>query len=343
MRILVSMPCGAVRDSFIPDRSVFQPIAAEKEITWNPFSRQWSKEELADKLVETGAQVLVTGWGSQRIDADILRYTEHLSVIAHTGGSVAGLTDNTVFERGIAVFSGNELYAQSVAESVIAYSLTLLRDIPRYTTELQKHGWSQTGWYNEGLIGQRVGLIGFGAVARHTASLLRAFGCTVLVCMADFLSDADAMEYGVQKACAEEVFSTCKIVSLHTALTPATYHSIDRRLLMMLKPDSIFINTARGAIVDETALAECLQEKRFRAALDVYETEPLAADSPLRTIQRDGHTHSPLLLMPHMGGPTIDRRPAVTSALVSAIAAYQDGETGSPLQITREMAERMTR
>lgn len=343
MRIVVAMPEGAIRDSFIPDPAVFLPIAGMEEIVWNPLSRQWTAEELSDVLSETGAQVVVTGWGCPRLDAPLLSRAPQLSLIAHTGGSVAGLVDAAAFEHGIAVYSGNDLYARSVAESVIAYSLTMLRDIPRYTSELRTEGWSAPDWYNEGLLGQRVGLVGFGAVARHTAELLRAFGCTILVCMADFLTEEAAASYGVRKASAEGVFSTCKIVSLHTALTPETYHSIDRRLLSLLRPDSIFVNTARGAIVEETALAEMLAAGRFRAILDVYETEPLSADSPLRKIVGKAHQPSPLVLMPHMGGPTIDRRPRVTAALVEAIAGYRAGQAESPLRISREMAERMTR
>lgn len=343
MKITVAMPCDGTRASFIPDPAVFAPIAAPEEMRWNPLDRQWSSAELSEALSD--AEVVVTGWGSPKLDATVLSQAKKLSVIAHTGGSVAGLLDSAAYDRGILVLSGNDLYARSVAESVIAYALTMLRDIPRYTKELHDTGWSASGWYNEGLLGQRVGLVGFGAVARHTAELLAAFGCTVLVCMADFLTEADAAKHGVRKASTEEVFSTCKIVSLHTALTPETYHSIDRRLLSLLRPDSIFINTARGAIVDEAVLSEMLAAGRFRAVLDVYETEPLSMDSPLRKITRTEHRPSPLVLMPHMGGPTIDRRPLVTTALVEAIRTYRegDGECVQDLRITREMAERMTR
>lgn len=343
MRMVVAMPVGAIRDSFIPDPAVFLPIAETEEIVWNPLSRQWTTEELSEVLSKSGAELVVTGWGCPRLDEATFSHAPELSVIAHTGGSVAGLVDRAAFDRGIVVYSGNDLYARSVAESVIAYSLTMLRDIPRYTAELRTAGWAAPGWYNEGLLGQRVGLVGFGAVARHTAELLRAFGCTVLVCMADFLTEDAAAGYGVQKVCAEEVFSTCKIVSLHTALTPETYHSIDRKLLSLLRPDSIFVNTARGAIVDEAALSEMLAEGRFRAILDVYETEPLSADSPLRKLIGKAHHPSPLVMMPHMGGPTIDRRPLVTAALVEAAAAYHAGQADSPLRISAEMAERMTR
>ena len=103
------------------------------------------------------------------------------------------------------------------------------------------------------------------------------------------------------------------------------------------------MNTARGAIVDEAVLTEMLAEGRFRAILDVYETEPLSADSPLRKLVGKSHHPSPLVLMPHMGGPTIDRRPLVTAALVEAAAAYHAGQADSPLRISAEMAERMTR
>ena len=144
MKITVAMPCGGTRDSFIPDPAVFAPIAAPEEMRWNPLDRQWSSAELSEVLSD--AEVVVTGWGSPKLDATVLSQAKKLSVIAHTGGSVAGLLDSAAYDRGILVLSGNDLYARSVAESVIAYALTMLRDIPRYTKELHDTGWSASGY-----------------------------------------------------------------------------------------------------------------------------------------------------------------------------------------------------
>ena len=157
------------------------------------------------------------------------------------------------------------------------------------TGELLRDGWSRPGWKNEGLLDQTVGLIGFGAVARWTARLLSAFGVKLFI-NADHVSPEEAASYGARKATIDEIMSGCKIVSVHLARTPQTYHIIDERRLKLLREGAIFINTARGSIVDEAALARELATGRFRAALDVYEAEPLPMDSPLRTLpQRAAH------------------------------------------------------
>ncbi len=330
MRLLVTIPEGEVRRTFIgPDEKA--AIEALGEIVWNESGRNWSEEELAEQI--PGIDVAITGWGSCAYSEKVLARADSLRCIAHTGGSVAGKATEAVYDRGIAVLSGNDLYARSVAESVIAYALYLLRDMGTFSSDLLQKGWSQPGWKNEGLLDQSVGLIGFGAVARHTANLLRAFGCKVKI-FADHVTDEEAAGYGAQKATLEEILSSCKIVSLHMAKTPETFHFIGREQLGLLSPGSIFINTARGAIVDEAALADELATGRFRAALDVYEAEPLPMDSPLRKLPN-------VLLMPHMGGPTMDRRPFVTQAIAKAIPAAVRGEQTN-LTITRDMMRRMT-
>ena len=187
---------------------------------------------------------------------------------------------------------------------------------------------------NEGLLDQTVGLIGFGAVARWTARLLSAFGAQIFI-SADHVTPDEAASYGARKATIDEIMSGCKIVSVHLARTPQTYHIIDERQLKRLQDGAVFINTARGSIVDEAALARELATGRFKAALDVYEVEPLPMDSPLRTLDN-------VLLMPHMGGPTMDRRPFVTRALLDELPRVLAGETSS-LTITRDMMRRMTR
>ena len=331
MNIYVAMPCGAVRDSFIP-AAVRERIEAMGGTRWNSLERNLTEDELACELGD--AQVCVTGWGSAPFTEKVLGAAPALRVIAHTGGSVAALAGEAVYDRNIRVMSGNELYAQSVAEGTIGYILASLRRIPQFAGQLQREGWSRPDWTNEGLIGQRVGLVGFGAVARYTAKLLRAFDAEIMI-WADHVTPEEAARYGVRKASLEEIFETCKVVSLHLARTPETYHIIDERLLSLLRPDSLLVNTARGAIVDEAAMARLLREGRFRAALDVYEQEPLPMSSPLRGLEN-------ALLIPHMGGPTMDRRLFVTQALLDALPAALRGEE-TWLDISREAMRRMTR
>lgn len=231
------------------------------------------------------------------------------------------------------MLSGNELYARSVAEGVVAYMLYALRDLGKFNRQMLAEGWRDTAFRNEGLLDQTVGLIGFGAVARHTARLLRAFGCRIRIC-ADHVSPEEAAEYGAEKAGLDEIMSECKIISIHLARVPETYHIIDECRLAMIRDGALLINTARGSIIDENALAKELAKGRFRAVLDVYEQEPLPMDSPLRKLDN-------AFLIPHMAGPTADRYPFITRALIENVQKVMRGKE-SEMEITREMMRRMT-
>lgn len=331
-KILVTIPKGHIRDTFLPPDTAAR-LETLGEVIWNDSERQLTEKELEEKIPDV--TVLVTGWGTPGLSEAVLQKADALKIVAHTGGTVAKLTPFSVFERGIRVLSGNDIYAESVAESVIAYALTALRDIPKYQDQLLKDGWSHPDWYNEGLLDQPVGLVGFGAVARHTVKLLKPFRNPIKV-WADFLTPADEEAWGIKKVTAEEVFSTSKIVSIHTSLTDETFHSINSRLLKLLPDGALFLNTARGSIVDEKALAEELKTGRIKAVLDVYETEPLPMDSPLRGLPN-------VTLIPHMGGPTIDRRKAVSDCLIDEIRRIAEGKEPLRLEISKEAAARMTR
>lgn len=124
-------------------------------------------------------------------------------------------------------------------------------------------------------------------------------------------------------------------MSVHLANTPETYHKIDESLMHLLKPDSLLVNTARGVVIDEAAMAKLLRENRFRAILDVFEEEPLPMSSPLRGLEN-------VLLIPHMGGPTIDRRPFVTDALLKVLPDALEGRE-TFLDISRDAMHRMTK
>lgn len=327
---MITIPAGRVRDTFIP-RDVADRINALGNITWNPFSRQFSREELRESI--RNVDVCITGWGTPRLDQYVLEGAKNLKLVAHTGGTVYPIVSDYLYDKGIKVISGNKIYAESVAEGVIAYILCSLRDLIRYANEMQIYGWSKDDYYNEGLLDQTVGLVGFGAVARALTKMLRPFRAKIKV-YDPYVDDSVLAEYGVQPATLEEIFTTCKIISIHAAQRPENKHMISAELLRLIPEGSLFINTARGSIVDEEALAQELQKGRFKAVLDVFEIEPLPMSSKLRGLPN-------VILIPHMAGPTVDRRKIVTLELLKDIENFFKGE---PLryEIPREYAMRMT-
>lgn len=331
MKIFVSIPQNEEMSTFLTDRALAN-LEKLGEVIRNPYKRNLKIDELVEMARE--ANVIVTGWGTPFISVEALDKMPDLKVVAHTGGTVATLVPPEISDRGVHVLSGNNVFAKSVAEGCLAYTLASLRELEKYSTIVREGGWRETVFKNKGLIGKKVGLVGFGTIAKFYTELLHWFDCEILV-YSNYLTDEETEKYGVKEATIEEIFSTCDIVSLHSSLTPQTKGMITRELLMMLRADTLFVNTARGALVDENALFELIEEGRFKAALDVFVDEPFAADRPVRKSKN-------ALLIPHMGGPTIDMREVVMLELCKDIERMNNN---LPLknEISSEQIKRMSR
>ena len=331
MKILVTMPQGITRDTFIP-KEVEDIINSLGEVEWNNSTVQFSEEVLRDKL--EGKDVCITGWGNIRFTQEVLKKAKDLKLVAHTGGSVAPIVSDYLYDSSIKVISGNLFYAESVAEGVIAYILAALRDIPHYSSMMRDGGWKEPDYYIEGLLDQTVGLVSFGTITKYVIKMLKPYRAKIKV-FSNHLKEETLTDYGIEKASLEEIFTTCKIISIHSSQRPDTFHLINRRLLEIIPDGTLLVNTSRGSVIDEEALTEELAKGRFKAVLDVYEKEPLPDDSKLRKMKN-------VILIPHMAGPTVDRRKYVTLGLVEDIKAFFNSE---PLknEISKEYAAFMTR
>ncbi len=331
MKILVTMPVGEVRESFLP-LQVRERLESVAEVEYNTMERNFTPEELKERL--RGKDIALTGWGTGLFDETVLEGNDTLRLIAHTGGSVTPVMSDEAYERGIRVISGNEMYAESVAESVIAYALASLRRIPEFIDRTRSGDWYHAGEVWEGLLDQTVGIIGFGMTSRHLFRMGKAFRLKFKVLEKPYLTSEVQQEYGFTTASLEEIFRTCKIVSLHCGMTKSYYHLVNRRLLEMMPDGALLINTARGPVIDEQALVAELKRGRIKAVLDVYEQEPLPADSELRSLPN-------VYSIPHMGGPTFDRRWMIAMALIDDIERLERGEA-LHMEITREYASHMS-
>ena len=329
MKIFVNIPKGAIRDSFLPPY-VCSRLEEVGETTYNNTEQALVGEEFVERAKK--ADVVVTGWGQPLITAEMI---PNVKMVAHTGGTVNGIIDESVYDAGIKVLSGNQYYAESVAEGVLAYMLFELRRMGYYSNELKAGNWIGPDlMYTEGLFDSTVGIISVGAISRLVIELLKPFRVKLKV----FSTNRDmefAKKYNFEYAELDEIFSTCKIISVHTAANAKTHHMIKKEHFEMIKDGSIFINTSRGAVIDEAAFAEELKKNRFRALLDVYQIEPLPADSPLLGLDN-------VTLFPHQAGPTTDRRPFVTSYLIDDIESHFSGGDVQN-EVTKEIAARMTK
>lgn len=331
MNVLVAIPNGDIKDTFIPT-DVKEKLESLGTVIWNDSEAHYTGDEL--KKLLPGVDVCIIGWHDPCFDENVLDGADRLKLVAHTGGSVATYVSPAFYDRGLTVVSGNWVFAESVAEGVIAYILCSLRDLPYYHNEMQAGRWGAGQWYNEGLLDQSVGLVGFGTVAKYLVKMLEPFRAKIKA-YDPYVSNEVLTAYGVERASLEDILSQSKIISIHAPRTPDTYHMIDKALLRTIRDGALLVNTARGSILDENALAGELALGRFKAILDVYEEEPLPAGSKLRGLKN-------VILIPHMAGPTVDRRKFVTLALIDEI---QNFVAGKPLKysIGREYAMAMTR
>ncbi len=217
-------------------------------------------------------------------------------------GVLRGGTENVAIAaatcRGIAVANTPGRNARAVAECTVGLILAEVRNLARAHASLIQGHWRRE-FPNSAAIpelnGKTVGLIGFGAVGRIVAQLLVGFGCRILV-YDPYLPEVSPPCESVSLT---ELLAQSDIVSLHARLTPETHHLLGREELRRMKPSAILVNTARSALVDESALIDALRERWIMgAALDVFDTEPLPPDHPFLSLDN-------VTLTPHLAGSTI--------------------------------------
>ena len=214
MKILITMPQGIIKDSFVTQQALHK-LEELGTVLCNPTDNQLTSEQLSEMVKDI--DVLITGWGSVKIDRNILANSDKLKIIAHTGGTVGNLVDECVYQKGIKVLSGNNIYAKSVAEGCLCYVISSLRQIEKYVNVVREGGWREDAFENKGLIGKKIGLVGFGAIAKYLVEMLHLFDTEIMV-YSSYLSTEEAEAHGVAIASLDEIFATCDVISLHSSL-----------------------------------------------------------------------------------------------------------------------------
>jgi phosphoglycerate dehydrogenase-like enzyme len=267
------------------------------------------------------ADAAFTGWGVRPPTPSILDRATNLRVISHSAGSVR-MFPRYALEKGIVITSARPAIARAVAEFCLMNTLILLRRSLYFldANPDRKAYYSHDGVVaaSETLYDKTVGLIGFGHIGRLFRKLMAAFNCRVLVCD-PYLSDEDAVQEEVERVDLETLIRTCKVVSLHAPEIPATRGMVGAHELALLQDDAIFLNAARGRLVDTEALTAELQKGRFFAAIDVTDPEPLPVDHPLRSLPN-------VLFTPHIAGPTEDDIPKLTSMALTDLRRFLNSE-----------------
>jgi len=332
MNILFTTPKGEIRDTFFPEKTL---IALKKlgNVTFNDKDEPFTPAELERNIKDI--DVCLTHWSCPLFTERVLQHANRLGLIAHAAGSVGDLVTRQVYERGIKVCSANQIMAKSVAEGVLAYILAGVRHIATYDRQMRaNYPWDDTRRQrSKGLLGAKISLVGLGTIGRYFLDLAQPFDAQIKVY--DPYLPADSLaQYPNVELCPslDETLAWGDIISLHASLTRETRRMMSAEKLKLIKDGALFVNTARGAIVDEPALIQELKQNRFTAVLDVYEKEPLEANSPLRELEN-------VTLLPHVASVATAE---MTYAMIAEIERYARGE---PLQheISYEKFKLMTK
>ncbi len=315
VHVLVSVPQ--------PLRGLILSPAAERKlaqlgtVTLNEDGRNWTAEELAARLA--GADALITSWGFVPLDANVLASADRLRLVAHAAGSVKRLVSDALYDRGIAVTHAAGRIADSVAEYSLLLALMGLRQPQAMDREMKAGGWPKSREMPLfEIAGKKVGILGMGYVGRRSARLFSAVGADVWA-YDPYLQPADAVRLGVHKADLDAVLSQCKVISVHLPVTDETHHMLGARELALIQDGAVFVNTARSLVIDQDALLAELQKGRFWAGLDVFDNEPLPADSPFRALEN-------VVITPHVAGLTIDSYQGLMELAVDEIARFFSGQ-----------------
>ncbi len=271
----------------------------------------------------------ITSWGVAGFDTDVLATAPGLRAVAHMGSSVKRLVSDAFWERGIHLTSAGPALARDVAETTLGLMIAGRKGIFALSRRTRDGGWEQTGARE--LSRCTVGIVGASNVGRHLMSLLKAFEVDV-ICHDPFLSAERAAELGVEIVGLDDLVARSDIVSLHCPANASTKHMFEARRLAALKDGAILINTARGSLIDETALISALEQGRIFAFLDVTDPEPPADDSPLRRLPN-------VVLTPHIAG-CIENCHRLGELAVEELRRFFAGEP--PVYwVTREMLDRI--
>ncbi|NNL65033.1 MAG: hydroxyacid dehydrogenase [Myxococcales bacterium] len=242
-------------------------------------------------------EVLLTGWGCPRLDADALGRLPRLRAAFHAAGTVKNHVTPACFERGVRITSAAFANAIPVAEftvaAIVLANKRAFRAQRRYRELRSFRLWSAE-FPGIGNHGKLVGVVGASRIGRMVIERLRAFDLSVLV-HDPFLAEDDARALGVEACGLDDLLRRSDVVSLHAPSLPETRHMLDRAKLALLQDGAVLINTARGALVDHDALTDELASGRIDAVIDTTDPELLPADSPLYDLDN-------VFLTPHIAG-----------------------------------------
>ena len=301
---------------YLPDEHL-DLLRAQHEIVYDP-DLCTDRSRLLDQMA--GVEALFTR-NRTRIDEELIAAAPHLRVVGRLGVGLDNIDMNGCDGAGVQVIHAAGENAVSVAEYVIGAMLVVTRGVYGMTPSMIAGEWPRQGHaFGHELMGKTMGLVGYGSIARQVAT--RAAGLQMEIIAHDpFVSDDDPAWGTVRSVDLETLLASADVISLHVPLGDGTRNLIDAPALKRMKPTAVLINTSRGGIVDETALAEALLEGNLGgAALDVFASEPLGPE-PAAVFA----TVPNLLLTPHVAGNTRESVDRIARTIVERVMTVLAG------------------
>jgi glycerate dehydrogenase len=273
-----------------------------------------------------GATIAITNKVPLRADA--IAQLPDLKMIAVAATGTDNIDRDACRARGIVVSNIRDYSLVSVPEHCFTLMLALRRNLVAYRADVEAGLWQASSRFCSldhpitDLAGSKLGIVGYGALGRKVAALGRAFGMDICVTARSTVADPD-----VQQLPLEQLLRTCDVVTLHLPLSDATRHMIGAPELATMKPGAVLINTARGGLVDEAALAAVLATGAISAGFDVLSQEPPVPDNPLLGLRLPN-----FILTPHTAWASSGAQQILADMLIDNIEAFV---AGTPLNIVQ--------
>lgn len=299
------------------DAPAVAALAAEFE-TFHDATLVDRTAELYAKLQDADAVIVRN---RTQVNAALLAAGPKLRVVGRLGVGLDNIDMAACKARGVEVIPAFGANALAVAEYVIGTAMLLLRGGYQSTAAVAAGKWPRAALSNgREIAGKTLGIVGFGSIGQLTAQLARGMGMTVIAYDPMIANDAPIWaQTGVACRSIEALLAESDVVTLHVPLVNDTKNLINAKRLTMMKADAILINTARGGIVDEAAVAAALRANKLGgAALDVFDIEPLQAGSVLVDCPN-------LLLTPHLAGVTAEANTRVGTMIAERVAKFLRG------------------
>ena len=268
-------------------------------------------DELVKIIGDYDALVIRSG---TKVTEDVIEAGKKLKVVGRAGVGVDNVDVNAATKKGILVMNTPAANIISAAEHTMAMMLSLARNVVPANVSLKAGEWKRSKFTGIELNGKTLGIIGIGRVGGEVAKRSKSFGMK-LIGYDPYISPEVAVKLGVRLMSLEEVVEQADIITIHAALTPGTFHLINKDLISKMKPTAMILNVARGGLIDSQALYDALKEKKIAgAAIDVFEQEP-PTGSPLLTLDN-------IVVTPHLGASTKEAQEKVSVEMAEAVMSF---------------------